>query len=99
MKFTVLCEDVKLEKSFEKIGNTIRYTVLIKNNSNFNLNWVYFYDSIPNCTSFNQNSFTWNGGTIGNGINDNGVPIGAPSYSVSTIKFDTTIIDECDCIK
>ncbi|PEQ08676.1 DUF7507 domain-containing protein [Bacillus toyonensis] len=78
--------------AFANIGDTITYTVLIQNNGNTNATNVNFSDPVPTGTTFIENSFAVNGGTISGANPNNGVNIGTVSPDSSlTVTFQVIV--------
>ncbi|MGL5329539.1 MAG: beta strand repeat-containing protein, partial [Peptostreptococcaceae bacterium] len=74
------------------IGNTLIYTIVIKNNGNVDANNIFFVDTIPNGTIFVNNSFSVNGTNIPGANPSTGVTL--PNISpgnVSTITFNVVV--------
>ena len=83
-----------VDKDYATINDVLTYTVTIANNGNTDVENVVFFDTIPNATTFINNSLVVNGVTLP-GENPNpptGASIGTiPSGSVSTIVFKVTV--------
>ena len=76
------------------IGQDIIYTVTITNSGNVSATNVIFTDLIPDGTSFEPNSFTFNGTSIPNANIITGVPIGDIAPNQSVIVAFNIIADE-----
>ncbi|MGL5152536.1 MAG: DUF7507 domain-containing protein [Clostridium sp.] len=78
---------------FVDIGDVITYTIRIENKGNSQANNLVFTDSIPNGTSFINNSLKLNGIPITGGVPQTGVDIGtlAPNEK-AVVTFDVKVI-------
>ncbi|MBN1040378.1 DUF11 domain-containing protein, partial [Clostridium botulinum] len=81
-----------VDNAFAKVGDTLTYTIRLKNTGNVSVNNVVFTDTIPNDTSFVTNSVTVNGVTESGANPQSGVTIGSINPgSVSTVIFKVTV--------
>ncbi|MGL4850747.1 MAG: DUF7507 domain-containing protein, partial [Clostridium sp.] len=82
-----------VDKAYAKVGDTVTYTVNLRNTGNVNANDVTLTDIIPNDTSFVLGSVTVNGTPFSSVNPQNGVPIGtiAPN-GTSVVTFKVTIL-------
>ena len=82
------------DKNFAKIGDTLTYTIAIKNTGNTNADNVIFADTVVDGTTFVSNSIAVDGvNQIGaNPFPPTGVNIGSiPAQSTTTVTFDVTV--------
>lgn len=72
-------------KTFVGFGDEVTYTHVIKNTGNITAEDVLFYDSIPNGSSFIENSLLLNGVTMPNENPENGINIGNIQPNIENI--------------
>ncbi|MGL4850379.1 MAG: DUF7507 domain-containing protein [Clostridium sp.] len=81
-----------LDKAFAKVGDTITYTVDVKNTGNVSANNLFIYDTIPGYTSFVSGSVIVNGIVSGTDNPQTGISLGSLSAgSTAQIKFKVTV--------
>ncbi|MBN1040239.1 DUF11 domain-containing protein [Clostridium botulinum] len=75
------------------IGDVITYTILVRNTGNVTVNNVILSDTIPNATSFIQNSVVVNGSTFSGISPESGISLNSiPPQGAVTINFKVTVI-------
>ncbi|MEG1284308.1 MAG: DUF11 domain-containing protein [Romboutsia sp.] len=80
-----------IDKIYTVQGETLVYTITIKNNDVADISNVYLLDTLPNCETFLENSVTLNGlSLLGANINPpSSIPIGSINPgSISTVTFE-----------
>ncbi|MGL6104787.1 DUF7507 domain-containing protein, partial [Romboutsia sp.] len=79
--------------AFAKFGDTVTYTIGLKNTGNTPANNVYFSDTIPAGTIFVPNSVTVNGGAVAGTPNPpSSIPVGTINAgATSTVTFKVTV--------
>lgn len=95
-KIPIIRIDVCTRKSADKVcaskGDTLRYSVNIKNNSNVDITNVIFYDTLPAMLTLKENTIFINGVPAQVESLSNGVNLGTISKNTTLIiEFETTI--------
>ncbi|MGL5152441.1 MAG: hypothetical protein ACRC7N_17935, partial [Clostridium sp.] len=83
-----------VSKTYGAIGDTLTYTIVLKNTGNVNAINVLLTDTIPQSTSFIGSSVTVNGTAVPSANPQTGIPIGTvPPNLPTTVQFQVKIIN------